>query len=248
MEIKHAFESTKGDGPDSTRVRPSDWNENHVVTATAGPSFIGRTAAGPGPMTEIPLAQAVPLGVILPYGGTAAPAGWLLGFGQLVSRVTYADLFLVFGTTFGAGDGVTTFGMPDMRGVVPAGRSNMGGSDRGNLTGGTVLGALLGQQTRSASVTVTSVSGGISGSTFGALSVTASGQTAGPDSTIGRGDQGGSTLVASQSHTHSITVFGSTGGSLGVTGSFSGTGGGVTASFSIVQPTIVLNYIVNTGV
>jgi microcystin-dependent protein len=245
MEIKHAFESTKGDGPDSTRVRPSNWNENHVVTATAGPSFIGRTAAGPGPMTEIPMAQALPLGVILPYGGSAAPTGWLLSYGQLISRVTYASLFLVFGTAFGAGDGVTTFGMPDMRGVVPAGKSDMGGSDRGNLAGGGVLGAQLGVQSRSVGVTVTSVSGGISGSTFGGLSVSVSGTTD-FSSNLGGYEGGGNT--ATPNHVHSFTGSGGTSGTLGVTGSFSGTGGGVTATFSIVQPTIVLNYIVNTGV
>lgn len=247
MQITHLFVSLKGDGPDSTRVRPSDWNEDHVITAAAGPSFIGRTSAGAGPMTEIPLAQVIPLGVILPYGGTAAPTGWLLPFGQLISRVTYAALFAIYGTTFSAGDGVTTFGMPDMRGVVPAGKADMGGSNRGNLPGGTVLGAQLGGAANSASVSVT-VSGGISGATFGAISVSASGQTGGPDSWISRGDQGGGTLVASESHTHSVTVSGGTGGSLGVTGTFSGSGGGSTSSFSIVQPTIVLNYIVNTGV
>jgi microcystin-dependent protein len=245
MEITHPFVSVKGDGPDSTRVRPSNWNASHTVTATAGPSFIGRTAAGPGPMTEIPLAQALPLGVILAYGGAAAPGGWLLGFGQLVSRVTYADLFVVYGTTFGAGDGVTTFGMPDMRGVVPAGRSNMGGSDRGNLTGGTVLGAQLGVQTRSVGVTVSSVSGGISGSTFGGLSVNVSGTTD-FSSNLGGYEGGGNT--ATPNHVHSFTGTGGTSGSLGVTGSFSGSGSGVTASFSIVQPTIVVNYIINTGV
>lgn len=245
MEITHPFVSVKGDGPDSTRVRPSNWNEPHTVTATAGPSFIGRTAAGPGPMTEIPLAQVLPLGVILPYGGTAAPTGWLLGFGQLISRATYANLFTVFGTTFGAGDGVTTFAMPDMRGVVPAGKSDMGGSDRGNLAGGGVLGAQLGVQSRSVGVTVSSVSGGISGSTFGGLSVNVSGTTD-FSSNLGGYEGGGNT--ATPNHVHSFTGTGGTSGSLGVTGSFSGSGSGATASFSIVQPTIVVNYIINTGV
>ena len=247
MQVKHAFTSAKADGPDSTRLRPSNWNADHDVLATNGPSVIGRLAAGPGVMTEIPLAQLLPLGVCLPYGGSAAPTGWLLSFGQLLNRTTYALLFAAIGTNFGAGDGVTTFGVPDMRGVAVAGKSDMGGSNRGNLPGGTVLGAQLGLAATSAGVSVT-VSGGISGSTFGGLSVSASGQTAGPDSWMARGDQGGSTLVASESHTHSVTVAGSAGGTLGVTGSFNGSGGGGTAAFSIVQPTIVMNYIINTGV
>jgi len=239
MQITHDFVSAKADGPDSTRLRPSNWNADHVIMAANGPSVIGRSAAGPGVMTEIPMAQVLPVGVILPYGGATAPAGgWLFPFGQLLNRTTYALLFAVYGTVYGAGDGVTTFGAPDLRGVVPAGKADMGGSNRGNQLGG---------QTTSAGVSV-SVSGGIAGSTFGGLAVSASGETAGPGSVSPRGDQGSSQNVASQDHTHSVTVNGGTGGSLGVTGSFSGSGGGGTAAFSIVQPTIVLNYIMNAGV
>jgi microcystin-dependent protein len=91
----------------------------------------------------------VPTGMVAPYAGFSAPAGYLLCFGQAVSRTgATAALFAVCGTTYGAGDGSTTFNVPDMRGMVAGGQSNMGGSDRGNLTGGTVLGAALGAQTQ----------------------------------------------------------------------------------------------------
>jgi microcystin-dependent protein len=60
--------------------------------------------------------QLAPLGIMLPYGGTAAPTGWLLCNGAAVSRVTYAALFAVIGTAFGSGDGSTTFRLPDTRG------------------------------------------------------------------------------------------------------------------------------------
>lgn len=50
--------------------------------------------------------------------GGAAPPGWLLSSGQAISRATYALLFLAIGTTYGAGDGVTTFNLPDTRGVA----------------------------------------------------------------------------------------------------------------------------------
>ena len=53
------------------------------------------------------------------FTGTA-PTGWLLCNGDAVSRSTYADLFAVIGTTFGVGDGSTTFNVPDFRGRVPA--------------------------------------------------------------------------------------------------------------------------------
>ena len=64
---------------------------------------------------------AAPPGVILPYGGSSAPSGYLLCQGQAVSRSTYAALFAVLGTRYGAGDGSSTFNLPDMRGRVPVG-------------------------------------------------------------------------------------------------------------------------------
>ena len=53
-----------------------------------------------------------PLGVILPFGGSVAPKGFLICDGSAVSRTTYADLFAVIGTKFGSGDGSTTFNLP----------------------------------------------------------------------------------------------------------------------------------------
>ncbi len=55
------------------------------------------------------------------YAGSAAPSGWLLCNGAEVSRTTYADLFAVMGTIFGAGNGSTTFNLPDLRGRSPIG-------------------------------------------------------------------------------------------------------------------------------
>lgn len=50
-----------------------------------------------------------------------APTGWLLCQGQAVSRTTYDDLFTVIGTTYGVGDGTTTFNLPNLQGRVPVG-------------------------------------------------------------------------------------------------------------------------------
>jgi microcystin-dependent protein len=80
----------------------------------------------------------IPAGVMLPYGGTSAPSGWLLCAGQQVNRVTYAALFTAIGVAFGVGDGSTTFNVPDLRGRVAAGLDNMGGSAAGRLTSQTV--------------------------------------------------------------------------------------------------------------
>jgi len=63
----------------------------------------------------------LPTGVVLPFAGAAATSGYLICDGTAVSRSTYAALFSVIGTTFGAGDGATTFNLPDFRGRAPIG-------------------------------------------------------------------------------------------------------------------------------
>lgn len=91
-------------------------------------------------------------GTVLPFAGAAAPNGWLLCYGQAVKRSDYPNLFAAIGTTFGAGDGSTTFNLPDLRGRVPAGKDNMGGTPANRLTtagsgvDGPTLGAAGGSQ------------------------------------------------------------------------------------------------------
>lgn len=77
-----------------------------------------------------------PSGVIVPFAGSNAPSGWLLCAGQAVSRTQYAGLFLTISTTYGVGDGSTTFNLPDLRGRTIAGLDNMGGSAASRLTSG----------------------------------------------------------------------------------------------------------------
>lgn len=86
------------------------------------------------------VAGAVPIGVVNPFAGATAPSGWLLCFGQTVSRSQYSGLFNVINTTYGAGDGSTTFALPDMRGRAVAGKDDMGGTAASRLTN-TVLNA-----------------------------------------------------------------------------------------------------------
>jgi microcystin-dependent protein len=99
------------------------------------------------------LPYTVPLGGIMPYLGSTAPnANFALPFGQAISRTTYAAMFSLVSTTFGAGDGSTTFNIPDLRGRVPFGLDNMGGSAASRITvaggnfNGTALGATGGAQ------------------------------------------------------------------------------------------------------
>jgi microcystin-dependent protein len=96
------------------------------------------------PVTAYNTLLGVPPGCVLPYAGATAPDGWLLCHGQAVSRTTYADLFVAIGTVHGAGDGSTTFNVPDLRGRIAAGKDDMGGADAGRLVGGVTNRTTLG--------------------------------------------------------------------------------------------------------
>ena len=58
----------------------------------------------------------VPIGSVTPFAGQSAPSGWLLCNGAAVSRTTYAALYAIIGTTYGSGNGSSTFNLPDMQG------------------------------------------------------------------------------------------------------------------------------------
>ena len=76
--------------------------------------------------------QFCPIGSILPFGGTTAPNGFFLCNGQALSRTEYKELFGVIGTSFGAGDGSTTFNLPDLRGEFLRGAGTNSHSGQGN--------------------------------------------------------------------------------------------------------------------
>lgn len=77
-------------------------------------------------------------GTIVPYGSTAVPTDYLLCDGTAVSRTTYSDLFAVISTSFGSGDGSTTFNVPDMRGKFILGQATAGTGSTFAGTGGNI--------------------------------------------------------------------------------------------------------------
>jgi len=96
----------------------------------------------------------VPIGAMIPYVSSTAPnSNFALPYGQAISRSTYSALFAITSTTFGVGDGSTTFNLPDLRGRVVIGKDDMGGSAASRVTtagssiDGTTIGAAGGAQT-----------------------------------------------------------------------------------------------------
>ena len=74
--------------------------------------------------------QDTPVGLVSWFAATTAPAGWLVADGREISRTSYADLFAVVGTTYGTGNGTTTFNVPDLRGMFARGWDAAGGTVR----------------------------------------------------------------------------------------------------------------------
>ena len=122
MSVVGDIEYLAAAGP-AALAAPADGS--YSLKFTSGiPSYI---AAGGG-------GGSAPSGSILMFGGTVAPTGFLMCNGQAVSRATYAALFAVIGVTYGAGDGSTTFNVPNMQQRFPIGKAASG---TGSVLGGT---------------------------------------------------------------------------------------------------------------
>jgi len=220
----------------------------HQSVASVGTAGQVLTSNGAGALPTFQNTNPFASGMLMPYAGSSAPSGWLLCYGQAISRTTYSDLFAAIGTTYGAGDTTTTFNVPDLRGRSLFGQDNMGGSAASRLTtagsgvDGTTLGASGGNQALAShthTYSGTSDSTTISGSFPTAANVNwPSGAFSGPFSVsyqYANGNGGNSqtnTIVAfSAPHTHTYS---------GTTAS-SGTG-----SSANVPPALVVSYIIKT--
>lgn len=182
------------------------------------------------------IAYGFPIGIMFAFGGVAAPLLCLMCYGQAVSRVTYSNLFSIIGTTYGAGDTVTTFNVPDLRGRLPFGKDNMGGS---------------------AANRVTTAGSGIDGVTLGASGGTQNVSMAQANM------PNYNPVVTDPTHGHNISgglyfaggLTPQTGGSLGTSGTSlaaHSTGCTVAWGSSIAQatmnPALIINYIIYAGV
>lgn len=166
------------------------------------------------------------VGEVIEWTGSTLPAKCVWANGQNLSRATYSALFAVTNTTYGAGNGTTTFGVIDKRGRVGAGKDDMGGSAASRLTGlsggvnGAVLGAAGGAQSHV--LTVAELAAHNHTKTWlGRYGANGQGYTAAQG---GAGDSGSDSQLLETDFT------------------------GSDAAHNNVQPTIIVNYIVYTGV
>jgi microcystin-dependent protein len=246
----------------------TDTTGSYVASLVAGTGISLANNSGEAATPTISVSDGlVPAGAVQMFAGSSAPGGWLLCTGQAVSRTTYSALFSAISTTYGVGDGSTTFNLPDMRARMPIGATN-GSAPAGLST--RALGATGGAE----SVTLTGAQSGTSvhghghnisstADNSGALTHThASGTLAinGRQSASATHGHTGTTTAATAASNAGATNF-----SLGVTGSTDNNtslahshtiniSGGVSNSSAAnaaeshenMSPFIALNYIIKT--
>lgn len=146
--LRYGKVTAVGSGPNASRVQVDTMAAAWLAYDASYSPTVGDLVylVGQGPIAHVigklggTQPTAPPVGVVHPYAGATAPTGWLLANGQAVSRTTYSQLFAVCGTTFGAGDGSSTFNVPDLRDRMPTGsgslyaRGETGGAETRTLT------------------------------------------------------------------------------------------------------------------
>jgi len=120
---------------DSSNSSTSDSSTSDSLSSDSSPSSISISSSSSSDSTDVSSSSSgeasAESGAMMAFLDSTAPSGWLLCDGSAVSRTTYSDLFAVIGTAYGAGDGSTTFNLPDGRG-----RSIFGDDGATFVTGG----------------------------------------------------------------------------------------------------------------
>ena len=169
--------------------------------------------------------EGIPTATIVPWSSSSVPSGFLECDGSAVSRSTYSALFAIVGTTYGSGDGASTFNVPDLQDNVAVGKSNnkalasSGGANTvqstGNVGGSTANATLSTSQLASHSHNTGQAGGGPG--------------VGGQQMNIHRGNQGQTSSVGSGGgHSHNMSA------------TFTGD------STSVLQPYLTIIYIIKT--
>ncbi len=190
--------------------------------------------------------EGIPTATIVPWSSASVPTGFLECNGQAVSRSTYSDLFAIVATTYGTGDGSSTFNVPDLQDNVAVGKSNnkalasTGGANTtpvapaGNVA--TTVTGNVGGSTANATLSTPQLAshshpGSFNKQSVGGIGGPPSGTIVGPATNTGSTGSGGG-------HSHNMSANFSGSGS----SSFSGT----TVNPSILQPYLTIIYIIKT--
>lgn len=190
------------------------------------------------------------IGDVFDTAATVAPAGSVFCYGQALNRTTYAALFTAIGTTWGAGDGSTTFNVPDFRGRVRAGRDDMGGSSANRLTNqsgglnGDTLGATGGAETH----TLASAESGQKAISAAPVAITDPGHNH-VERYGSAGSGGNAAIQGTTSDTNAANAVQTTANATtGITAAFTLAGSAAASAHNNVQPTAIVNTCIYTGV
>lgn len=230
----------------SNSVSTAKIQDSAVTTAKIADANVTTAKIADGSVTAAKIAggaipSSVPTGVVTPFAGSTAPAGYLLCDGSAVSRTTYADLFAVIGTTYGAGNGSTTFAVPDLRSRFIAGRGTGTWSDTLAETGGTKDAVVVSHtHTTPSHSHDASIGGGDHFHTYNVRTdMTAGGSSGSPMISNNTGNPN-SRNTDIGGHSHTISVTGGSGATIAApTGAVSGTD-------QNLPPYITLNHIIKT--
>lgn len=197
-----------------------------VITAKIQDGAVTASKLAPAAVTAI-----MPTGSVIPFAGSVLPGNvgdWLFCDGSVQNRQVNSvntALFDALGITYGAGDGSTTFNIPDLRGRVVAGLDNMNGTQSQNRLIGTISGLNgdnLGAAGGDEGVTLTAAQSGLPDHTHTHLRTT-------------NGNQADGSLNLVNTNANTLSTSGVTGGAQNAS-----------SAHSSVQPTIILNYIIKT--
>lgn len=200
---------------------PVNPTEGQTYSPAGGPVYVWNY-----PVWKVVLTAQTPPGTIIMSARASAPPGFLKANGALLSRTSYPDLFAAIGTLYGAGDGSTTFAIPDLRGEFPRFWDDGKGTDPGRLMGSAQTDGVKSHKhpfsgtTGTVSANHTHLVSGSTGGRSAAHTHVASGTTGGDSVTHTHtfSDSSSTTGTGSANHAHTFPIHSGSGADTNLTG------------------------------